>query len=62
MLSAMDRTTVLWTLVAFFGGTILFGYLRQLTEDSSTGVQIGVQVGALALVIAVITVIVRRQG
>ena len=55
----MDRNTLLWTLVLFFGATILFGSLRRATEDSSTGVTVAVQVGALALVIAGIVIVVR---
>ena len=39
----MDRPTVLWTLVVFFGGSIVFGVLRNATEDAGRGVQIGVQ-------------------
>ena len=54
------NTAVLWTLVAFFAGTILFGALRRATADSSTGVVVLVQVGALALVIGVIVLVVRK--
>ena len=54
------NTTLLWTLVAFFAGTLLFGFLRQATEDSSTAVVLLVQVGALAVVIGVILLVVRR--
>jgi len=56
----LSQTTVLWVLVVFFGGTVVFGGLRQATEDSSTGVVIAVQLGALALVIAVLVVLLRR--
>ena len=56
----MERNTLLWTLVLFLGGTLLFGYLRRATEDSSTGVTVAVQVAALAIVIGVIVVVVRR--
>jgi hypothetical protein len=56
----VDRTHVLWTLVLFFGASILFGSLRRATEDSSTGVTVAVQVGALALVIGGIVIVVRR--
>ena len=56
----MDRNTLLWTLVLFFGGSILFGALRRATEGASTGVTLAVQFGALALVLAVIVVVVRR--
>jgi hypothetical protein len=55
----VDRNTLLWTLVLFFGASLLFGMLRRATEDSSTGVTVAVQVGALALVIAGIVVVVR---
>ncbi len=58
----MDRNSVLWVLVVFFGGSVLFGGLRRLTEDESTGVTIAVQVGALAIVIAVMVVVVRRRA
>ena len=54
------NSTVLWTLVAFFAGTILFGSLRRATEDSSTAVSLLVQVAALAVVIGVVLFVVRR--
>jgi hypothetical protein len=56
----VDRNTVLWTLVLFFGASILFGALRRATEDSSTAVTVLVQVGALALLLAGILLVVRR--
>ena len=58
----MDRDTALWVLVLFFGGTVLFGGLRRLTEDSSTGVTIAVQVGALAIVVTGLVLFVRSRG
>ena len=54
------NSTVLWTLVAFFAGTLLFGGLRRATEDSSTAVTVLVQVAALALVIGIVLLVVRR--
>jgi membrane protein DedA with SNARE-associated domain len=54
------NNTVLWSLVAFFAGTLLFGSLRRATEDSSTAVSLLVQVAALAVVIGVVVLIVRR--
>ena len=47
-------------LVVFLGGSVLFGTLRRLTEDESTGVVVATQLGALALVIAIVVVLVRR--
>lgn len=51
---------MLWTLVAFFAGTLLFGALRRVTENSSTVVAVVVQLGALAVVIGIIVLVVRR--
>jgi hypothetical protein len=56
----MDRNSLLWTLTLFFGCSLLFGLLRRATEDSSTGVTVAVQVGALAVVIAAVVFVVRR--
>jgi len=56
----VDQRMLMWTLVLFFGGTVLFGGLRNATEDSSTGVVVAVQVGALAVVIIGVVLVVRR--
>ena len=57
----MDQKAILWVLVVFFGGTVLFGGLRRLTEDESAGVTIAVQFGVLALVVAALVIFVRRR-
>ena len=57
----MNRTSALWVIVVFFGCSVLFGGLRRLTEDESAGVVIGVQLGALALVVAAVVVVYRRR-
>ena len=54
-----NHATLLWTLAAFFAGTLLFGSLRRATEDSSKEVTVLVQVGALALVIGVVVLVIR---
>ena len=56
----MNQSAVLWVLVVFFGGSVVFAGLRRLTEDESTGVVAAVQLGALALVIGVLVLVVRR--
>jgi hypothetical protein len=56
----VERNTVLWTLAAFFGASLLFGALRRATEGEGTAVVLGVQLAALALVIALVVAIVRR--
>jgi membrane protein DedA with SNARE-associated domain len=51
---------MLWTLVVFIAGSLLFGSLRNATEGSSPTVTVLVQVGALAVVIAVLVLVTRR--
>lgn len=58
---AMDRNSVLWVLVVFFGASVVFAGLRRLTEDESTGVTLGVQVGALALIVGIVVLVVRLR-
>jgi uncharacterized membrane protein HdeD (DUF308 family) len=58
----LNRNPILWVLVVFFGTSVLFGGLRRLTEDESTGVVVAVQVGALAVVVGVVVLVVRRRG
>ena len=57
----MERNTFLWTLVLFFGASLLFGSLRRATEGESTAVVVAVQVGALALVVAAVVLFVRSR-
>ena len=54
------NNTVLWSLVLFFFGMLVFGALRRATEDSSTAVSLLVQVTALAVIIGVVVLVVRR--
>ena len=57
----MDRnSTLLWTVILFLAGSLLFRSLREATEDSSTLVTVAVQVGALAALIGLAVLIVRR--
>ena len=57
----VDRNTLLWTLVVFFGASIVFGAIRRATDDESAIVSLGVAVLALAAMIAAITFVVRRR-
>jgi membrane protein DedA with SNARE-associated domain len=54
-----SNATLLWTLVAFFAGTLLFGTLRRATEDSSTTVAVLVQLVALVLIVGFVVLVVR---
>jgi hypothetical protein len=57
----VDRNTALWTLVVFFGATILFAALRNATRDEGAGVTLGVQVLAGLVVVGAIVLFVRRR-
>ena len=50
----MDRNTVLWTIVVFFGATVMFGAIANVTEDESAGVRIGLQAVAGLILVGVI--------
>ena len=51
---------MLWTVIVFLAGTLLFRSLREATEDSSTWVTVLAQIGALAALIGLAVLIVRR--
>jgi uncharacterized membrane protein HdeD (DUF308 family) len=56
----VNTNTLSWTIALFFGCSIAFAAIRRLTEDSGRGVTLLAQVGALAVIIAVIVFVVRR--
>lgn len=58
----MSRQTLLWTLVVFFGASLAFNAVQDLTEDEPIGVTIAVEVAVLAAIIGVIVLIVRLRG
>ena len=62
MVRPVNRDTVLWTLVLFFGASIMFGVIRNATEDESTGVSLGLQLFAGLLLIGAVILFVRRRG
>jgi uncharacterized membrane protein HdeD (DUF308 family) len=58
----MPRNTLLWTLVVFFGASIVFRVIRNATEDESAGITILAGLAAFAVMAGVITLVVRRRG
>jgi hypothetical protein len=58
----VDRNTILWTLVLFFGASLMFGGIRRAAEDEGTGVALAAQVVAGGLLVVVIVLFVRRRG
>jgi hypothetical protein len=61
MVRPVDRDTVLWTLVVFFGASILFAAIRDATRDEGTGLSLGVQLAAGLVLVGAIVVFVRRR-
>ena len=61
MVRPVNRNTVLWTIVLFFGASIMFGAIRNATEDEGTGVSLGLQLLAGLLLIGAVILLVRRQ-
>lgn len=57
----MDRRALLWTLVVFFGASIVFSTIRKATEDESVGVTLGLELLAGLVVIGAIVLIMRRR-
>jgi hypothetical protein len=57
----VDRNSLLWTLVVFFGASVLFGIIGNATEDESDGVRIGLQAGAGLVLIGALVIYVRKQ-
>lgn len=58
----MDRQTLLWTLVLFFGASLVFSTIGNATEDSPTWVTLGLEVLALGAIVGAVVLVVRRRG
>ena len=57
----MEKQTLLWVLVVFFGASIVFRFIRRATEDESAGVTIVLALAALGLMIGAIAYVVKRR-
>ena len=57
----MERNTVLWTLVLFFGASLMFATIRDATRDEGTGVALLAQATAGVLLVAVIALYLKRR-
>jgi hypothetical protein len=57
----VDRDTVLWTLVLFFGASIMFAAIRDATRDEGTGVSLALQLAAGVVLVGAVVLFVRRR-
>ena len=57
----MDRNTLLWTLVVFFGASIMFGAIGNATSDEAAGVRLAAQLGAALILVGAIVLFVRLR-
>jgi hypothetical protein len=55
----VDRNTLLWTIVVFFGASVLFGAIGNATAGESAVVRIGLQAVVALLLVAVLVAFVR---
>jgi hypothetical protein len=61
MVAPVDRDTVLWTVVVFFGASILFAAIRNASEGRGVGVSLVIQLAAGLLLVGAIVVFMRRR-
>jgi hypothetical protein len=58
----VQRNTVMWTLVLFFGASVMFAAIRNATRDESVGTALAAQAVAGVLLIVLIILFVKRRG
>ena len=58
----MDRNTLLWTMVVFFGSALMYSAIRSAAEDDGVGVALLAQIVAGGLLIAFIVLYMRSRG
>jgi hypothetical protein len=57
----VDKDTVLWTLVVFFGASILFAAVREATRDEGIGIALLAQLAVGAVIVGGIVLFVKRR-
>lgn len=57
----MDRNTAMWTLVLFFGASLMFATIRDATSDRGIGITLGLELLAGLLLIGAIVLFMRRR-
>ena len=62
MMRAVDRRMILWTLVVFFGASLVFNAIQDATRDQPVGVTLGLEAAALVAIVIALVLITRRRG
>jgi membrane protein DedA with SNARE-associated domain len=57
-----SRDQAIWTLVVFFGATVLFQVIVEQTKGQPVPVTIAIEAAAALVLVGVIVAIVRRRG
>jgi lipopolysaccharide export LptBFGC system permease protein LptF len=57
----VDRNTLLWVMVVFFGASLMFSTIRNAAEDEGVGIALVAQLTAGALLVVVIILFLRRR-
>lgn len=61
IVARVQRNSVLWTLVLFFGASVMFASIRDATEDEGVGTGLLAQGAAGILLVVVIVLYVKRR-
>jgi len=61
MVRPVDKNTMLWTIVLFFGASVMFAAIRDATRDEGAGVSLVAQLAAGLVLVGAIVVFVRRR-
>jgi hypothetical protein len=57
----VDRNTLLWAMVVFFGASLMFSTIRSAAEDEGIGTALLAQLAAGALLVVFIVLLLRRR-
>jgi hypothetical protein len=57
----VDRNTLLWTLVVFFGASIVFGAIANVTSDEDAGLRLAAQLAAGLVICGAVVLFFRRR-
>ena len=62
MMRLVDRRMILWTLVVFFGASLVFNLIQDATRDEPLALTLGLEAIALVAIVAALVLITRRRS